>query len=122
MLEQIVGDIEDEYDFDDTEDNIRLDQSGRYRVKAHTEIADFNLAFNVSLAGDDVDTVGGLILNQLGRVPKRNETVEIGGLRFRVLRADSRRLYTVLVDAPPSSGVAAPVGGGTGARCTACRR
>jgi len=101
VLEQIVGDIEDEYDFDEAEDNIRLDQSGRYRVKAQTEIADFNLAFACDLSAEDADTVGGLILNQLGRVPKRNEMIEVDGLRFRVLRADSRRLYTLLVDSRP---------------------
>jgi magnesium and cobalt transporter len=98
VLEQIVGDIEDEYDFDEAEDNIRLDQSGRYRVKAQTEIADFNEAFGCALEAEDVDTIGGLILNHLGRVPKRNESVDLGNLRFRVLRADSRRLYTLLVE------------------------
>lgn len=100
VLEQIVGDIEDEYDFDEAEDNIRLDKSGRYRVKAQTEIADFNAAFGCSLSDESADTVGGLILSQLGRVPKRNETVELGGMQVRVLRADSRRLYTLLVAAP----------------------
>jgi magnesium and cobalt transporter len=100
VLEQIVGDIEDEYDFDEAEDNIRLDKSGRYRVKAQTEIADFNAAFGCSLSNESADTVGGLILSQLGRVPKRNETVELGGMQVRVLRADSRRLYTLLVAAP----------------------
>ena len=98
VLEQIVGDIEDEYDFDEAEDNIRLDQSGRYRVKAQTEIADVNEAFGCVLEAEDVDTIGGLILNHLGRVPKRNESVDLGNLRFRVLRADSRRLYTLLVE------------------------
>jgi magnesium and cobalt transporter len=105
VLEQIVGDIEDEYDFDEAEDNIRLDQSGGYRVKAQTEIEDFNAAFDCALEAEDVDTIGGLILNHLGRVPKRNETIDLEGLRFRVLRADSRRLYTLLVEAlPPASG------------------
>ncbi|NTV11470.1 MAG: CBS domain-containing protein [Zoogloea sp.] len=98
VLEQIVGDIEDEFDFDETADNIRLDQSGRYRVKAATEIADFNLAFNASFSDEEVDTVGGLLINHLGRLPKRNEVVDFGGMRFQVLRADSRRVYTVLVE------------------------
>ncbi|MCP5268129.1 MAG: CBS domain-containing protein [Zoogloeaceae bacterium] len=103
VLEQIVGDIEDEYDFDEAEDNIRLDQSGRYRVKAQTEIEDFNAAFDVALVNEDVDTIGGLILNHLGRVPKRNEVIDLDGLRFRVLRADSRRLYTLLVESLPAA-------------------
>lgn len=100
VLEQIVGDIEDEYDFDEAHDNIRLDSTGRYRVKARTEIDDFNTAFNTQFSDEEFDTVGGLVLRHLGRVPKRNEVVEIDGMRFQVLRADSRRLYTLLVDAP----------------------
>ncbi len=98
VLEQIVGDIEDEYDFDEAHDNIRLDSAGRYRVKARTEIEDFNTAFGTEFSDDEFDTVGGLILRHLGRVPKRNEIVDIDGIRFQVLRADSRRLYTLLVD------------------------
>jgi magnesium and cobalt transporter len=101
VLEQIVGDIEDEYDFDEAHDNIRLDSTGRYRVKARTEIDDFNAAFSTKFSDDDFDTVGGLILRHLGRVPKRNEIIDIDGTRFQVLRADSRRLYTLLVSPPP---------------------
>ncbi len=105
VLEQIVGDIEDEYDFDEAHDNIRQDSTGRYRVKARTEIEDFNAAFATDFSDEEFDTVGGLILRQLGRVPKRNEVVEIDGTRFQVLRADSRRLYTLLVDPPkPQTG------------------
>ncbi len=99
VLEQIVGDIEDEYDFDEAEDNIQQDQSGRYRVKAQTEIEAFNEAFGSSFDDAEFDTVGGMILHHLGRVPKRNELIDINGLRIQVLRADSRRLYTLLVDA-----------------------
>ncbi len=104
VLEQIVGEIEDEYDFDETVDNIQLDQSGRYRVKAQTEIASFNHAFGTTFPDDDFDTVGGMLLHHLGRVPKRNEVVEVGHVRFQVLRADSRRLYTLLVDTPRTIG------------------
>jgi magnesium and cobalt transporter len=98
VLEQIVGDIEDEYDFDETQDNIRLDSAGHYRVKGHTGIDDFNDAFSTRFSDADFATVAGLILRHLGRVPKRNEIVDIDGIRFQVLRADSRRLYTLLVD------------------------
>ena len=98
VLEQIVGDIEDEYDFDETEDNIVRDNTGRYRVKAVTEIADFNEAFATQFANEDFDTVGGLVIHHLGRLPKRNEVVSVGGLRIQVLRADSRRVHTLLVD------------------------
>ena len=104
VLEQIVGDIEDEYDFDETDDNIQLDHAGRYRVKAQTEIADFNTAFGTRFSDEAYDTLGGLILHHLGRVPKRNETVDIDGTRFQVLRADSRRMYTLLVANPQNAG------------------
>ena len=98
VLEQIVGDIEDEYDFDEASDNIVLDNLGRYRVKAITEIADFNTAFGTNFPDDEYDTIGGLVIHQLGRLPKRNETVQMDDLRFQVLRADSRRVHTLLVD------------------------
>jgi magnesium and cobalt transporter len=99
VLEQIVGDIEDEYDFDESEDNIIAEANGRFRVKAQTEIADFNAHFGTDFADDEFDTVGGLVLQAFGRLPKRGETTTIGGFRFRVVRADSRRLYTLQVEA-----------------------
>ena len=112
VLEQIVGSIEDEYDFDEAEDNIRPDQAGRFRVKAQTGIADFNTAFATCFDDSECATVGGMILNALGRVPKRNEELELGGMRFMVLRADGRRLYTLLVrpgsDAIESAGNDSP--------------
>jgi len=98
VLEQIVGDIEDEYDFDEASDNILPEPGGRYRVKALTQIADFNAAFGARLSDETADTVGGLVIAHLGRLPKRGESVAIEGLRFQVLRADSRRVYTLLVD------------------------
>ena len=101
VLEQIVGDIEDEYDFDEAEDNIRRDQFGRYRVKAQTAIEDFNAEFGTRFSDEDCDTVGGLLLNRLGRVPQRKEEIDIGELHFVVLRADRRRLYTLLVTRLP---------------------
>ncbi|MDR0529583.1 MAG: CBS domain-containing protein [Zoogloeaceae bacterium] len=100
VLEQIVGDIEDEYDFDETHDNIRKDSAGHYRIKARTEIADFNAMFRAegaAFSDKDCDTIGGLILRYLGRVPRRNEQIEMEGFHFQVLRADSRRLYTLLL-------------------------
>ncbi len=108
VLEQIVGDIEDEYDFDETADNIRGDQAGRYRVKAATEIEDFNEAFSTTFSDAEYDTVGGLLIRKLGRLPKRNEVIELEGLRFQVLRADSRRIHSLLVERLPD---AEPVGG-----------
>ena len=98
VLEQIVGEIEDEFDFDETEDNIVDDRQGRYRVKALTEIADFNATLGTQFSDEEFDTVGGLVISEFGRLPKRGETVELEGLRFQVLRADSRRLHALLVE------------------------
>jgi magnesium and cobalt transporter len=100
VLEQIVGEIEDEYDFDEASDNILAESSGRFRVKALTQIADFNAAFGTHYSDQEVDTIGGLVIAQLGRLPKRGETLTIEGFRFQVLRADSRRVYTLLVEKP----------------------
>ena len=100
VLEQIVGDIEDEYDFDEASDNILPEPGGRYRVKALTQIADLNAAFGTHFSDQEHDTVAGLVIAHLGRVPRRGETLAIGGLRFQVLRADSRRVYTLLIDKP----------------------
>ena len=98
VLEQIVGDIEDEYDFDETEDNVIAEGGGRFRVKAQTEVADFNARFGSQLADDAVDTVGGLVVHAFGRLPKRGDTVTIGEFRFRIVRADSRRIHTLQVE------------------------
>jgi magnesium and cobalt transporter len=98
VLEQIVGDIEDEYDFDETEDNIIRDKAGRYRVKAATEIADFNAVMGTTFSDEDFDTVGGLVLSKFGRLPKRGESIEFDGLKVQVLRADSRRVHTLVVE------------------------
>ena len=100
VLEQIVGDIEDEYDFDEASDNILPEPGGRHRVKALTQIADFNAAFGTQVPDEAADTIGGFLIKHLGRLPKRGESVVIEGLRFQVLRADSRRVYTLLVDKP----------------------
>ena len=97
VLEQIVGDIEDEYDFDD-EDNIIMEKSGIYRIKADTEIADFNEVLGTEYSDEDCDTVGGLVLKAAGQLPKRGDRTHIGELTFTVLRADSRRIYSLLVE------------------------
>jgi magnesium and cobalt transporter len=98
VLEQIVGDIEDEYDYDEDEDNVIQESPQSWRVKAHTEIADFNEIVGASLPDEEYDTIGGLVVGAFGRMPKRGEQVEIDGLRYRVLRADSRRLHTLVVE------------------------
>jgi magnesium and cobalt transporter len=98
VLEQIVGDIEDEYDFDEVEDNIVREKSGRWRVKAQTDLYDFNQVFKTDFAAEEHTTVAGLVISRFGRLPKRGESATIDGLKFHVLRADSRRLYTLLVE------------------------
>jgi magnesium and cobalt transporter len=98
VLEQIVGEIEDEHDFDEAEDNIVQDPVGHYRVKASTEIMDFNEKLGAELSDEDYDTIGGLVLHTFGRLPKRGEAVTVGDFKFTVLRADSRRLYTLMVE------------------------
>jgi magnesium and cobalt transporter len=101
VLEQIVGDIEDEYDYDEAEDNIIAESSEVFRVKAQTEITDFNETMKVEFEDDEFDTIGGFVIHAFGRVPKRGEQVEIAGFRFVVLRADSRRLHTLKVERLP---------------------
>ena len=98
VLEQIVGDIEDEYDFDETQDDIIADKNGAWRVKAVTEIEKFNATFGTRFDDDEHNTIGGLVLKEFGRMPKRGEQLTVDNLRFKVLRADSRRLHLLLVE------------------------
>ena len=97
VLEQIVGDIEDEYDFDETEDNIIRENEGVFRVKAGTEIDDFNQTLGAHFSDEEFDTVGGLVVSRFGHLPKRGESVKFDGFLFSILRADSRRLHAVRV-------------------------
>lgn len=103
VIEQIVGDIEDEYDFDDAEgDIIEVDGVRRiFRVKAATAIEDLNERIGSSFATEDYDTIGGLVVNAFGRVPRRNDRIELGDCEFLVLRADRRRLHLVQVIRTP---------------------
>ncbi|MFL6549114.1 MAG: HlyC/CorC family transporter [Povalibacter sp.] len=91
VLEQIVGDIGDEYDTDDDLD-IRKEGERQFSVKGTTRIEDFNQYFGTTFSDEDFDTIGGLAINFLSRLPRRGETFNLGGLEFRVLRADRRRL------------------------------
>lgn len=100
VLEQIVGDIEDEFDMDDDEQLIipEKELSGRYRVQAIMPIDEFNKALHVSLDVEDYDTVGGLVLHKFGRMPKPGEQVLIRNVRFQIISANSRRLHTLMVE------------------------
>ncbi len=102
VLEQIVGDIEDEFDFDQVDDHIvEMEETllgKRHRVKAITDIEQFNQHFATEFSTDEFDTIGGLVTDQFGRVPRRGEAVTLGPLRFEVLRADARQLQILLVE------------------------
>ena len=104
VLEQIVGEIDDEYDFDETEDNIIEEAKGRWRVKAQTEIPDFNVRFGTRYEDDEYDTIGGLLLQRFGRVPKRGDRVSVDDLNFEIVRADSRRVHAILVTRSRAAG------------------
>ena len=98
VLEQIVGDIEDEYDYDEDEDNIIQNADGQFRVKALTEIADFNEIVGTDFSDEEFSTIGGLVVNKFGHLPKRNDEISFDGLHVKVLRADSRRLHSISVE------------------------
>ena len=105
VLEQIVGDIEDEHDFDDEDDNIVESTAGpngaRWRVRALTEIEQFNERFGTTFPDDEADTIGGLVTDHLRHVPRRGEETVIGKLRFSVLRADARCVHVLMVEKLP---------------------
>ncbi|MDH4561372.1 HlyC/CorC family transporter [Pseudomonas sp. BN411] len=92
VLEQIVGDIEDEHDVEE-DSYIKPLPSGDFIVKALTPVDAFNEFFETDFSEDEFDTVGGLVMGAFGHLPKRNETTQIGEFRFRVLNADSRRIH-----------------------------
>lgn len=102
VLEQIVGDIEDEYDFE-TEGSINQHDDGDYTVKALTPIEDFNEYFGTAFSDEEFDTIGGLVTNCFGHLPKRDEQVEIEGFEFTVLNADGRRVHLLHLIPPQSS-------------------
>ena len=92
VLEQIVGDIEDEYDVED-DDHIKQHSDGSYTIKAITSISDFNEALNCNISDDEFDTIGGIVTQCFGHLPERDEEVALQGFLFRVLNADSRRIH-----------------------------
>ena len=96
VLEQIVGDIEDEHDVEE-DSYIRTLPTGDYIVKALTPVDDFNDFFNSGFSEDEFDTIGGVVMSAFGHLPKRNETIEVDRMRFRILNADSRRLHLLRI-------------------------
>jgi magnesium and cobalt transporter len=99
VIEQIVGDIADEYDVEEDQP-IRREGERQYAVKALTRIEEFNEYFGTEYSDEEFDTIGGLVAHAFGRLPRRGETVKIGDLDFRVLRADRRRIESLRVVSP----------------------
>lgn len=96
VLEEIVGEIDDEHDPFEVESIQRQDES-RFTVRALTRIEEFNAYFDVDFSDADYDTVGGLVIHELGRMPRRGESVAYGGFSIKVLQADRRRVHTLEV-------------------------
>ncbi len=95
VLEEIVGEIADEYDVEEEKDIIPVD--GRYRVKALTSIEEFNGFFGTGFSDAEFDTIGGLVLKAFGHLPRPGEAIVLDHLQFRVLRADKRRIHLLEV-------------------------
>ncbi|WP_298050600.1 HlyC/CorC family transporter [uncultured Paenalcaligenes sp.] len=104
VLEQIVGDIEDEYDEEDAQTIFQAGNNS-WRVMALTEISDFNEAFGTHLSNDDYDTIGGWLAAEMGTIPKRGDSHTIQGINITVVRADAKRALWLHVqrEAPADS-------------------
>jgi magnesium and cobalt transporter len=96
VLEEIVGEIDDEHDPLEAEP-IQKQGDSRYQVRALTRIEEFNEYFETDLLDEEYDTVGGLVIHELGRMPRRGESVSVDGFHFRVVQADRRRVHTLEV-------------------------
>jgi magnesium and cobalt transporter len=95
VLEQIVGEIEDEYDEEEDEGYISQRNESEFMIKALTPIEEFDEYFSTHLATDEYDTVGGFIVSQMEHMPKKGESLVVDNLRFEVIRADNRRLHLI---------------------------
>lgn len=112
VLEEIVGDIDDEHDTEELQFIQReADKNGRpsYIVRALTRIEDFNEYFDAELLDEDYDTIGGIVLHELGRLPRRGESVSLSGFEFYVTKADRRRIHTLQVQKTVENGPAGAV-------------
>jgi magnesium and cobalt transporter len=99
VIEQIVGEIDDEHDVEEDQ-GIRKERPREFTVRALTPIADFNQYFSTAFSDEDYDTIGGLLMQEFGRLPRRGETIKIADLEFRILRADRRRIDLLRVTIP----------------------
>jgi magnesium and cobalt transporter len=102
VIEQIVGEIDDEHDVEDDQE-IRREGEREFNVRALTPIGDFNDYFGTAFSNEEYATIGGLLMQEFGRLPRRGETIQVGNLEFRILRADRRRIDLLRVIAPPGN-------------------
>jgi magnesium and cobalt transporter len=107
VIEQIIGDIDDEFDVEDDQ-NIRADGDKHYNVRGATPLEEFNEFFKSALPPSEFDTVAGLVMEHLARVPRRGEAVVIGAWEFRVMRADRRRIDMLRVGVAATAAAAGP--------------
>lgn len=99
VIEQIIGEIDDEFDVEDDQ-NIRREGGRQFAVRGVTRLDEFNEYFGTQLLSEEFDTIAGLIMKQLGRLPRRGEAVNIDGFEFRVMRGDRRRIEGLRVTSP----------------------
>lgn len=109
VLEQIVGDISDEFDHDDDSLNIQPDGPGRWRVKAWTGLEQFNEYFQSQLEDERCETIGGLITDRFEHVPRKGEMIEESGFRFRILGGDDRQIRLLSVERVPEAANTTPI-------------
>ena len=102
VIEQIVGDIDDEFDVEEDQ-GIRREAERQFSVRGTTRIEEFNEYFGTELADGEFDTIAGVVMRQFGRVPRRGESTQVAGLEFRVLRTDRRRIDSLRVTLPPAT-------------------
>jgi magnesium and cobalt transporter len=109
VIEEIVGEIADEYDTDE-DLTIRKEGDRQFLVQALTRVQEFNDHFGTRFNDEDYDTIGGLVMHQFGRLPRRGEAVTMEGHEFKILRADRRRIDLLRVTTPGP----VPAGAGDG--------
>lgn len=96
ILEEIVGEIEDEYDVDDDMESIQQLTTGEYQVNAQLPLEEFNHYFKTDFTSEQFNTIAGVVMHAFGYLPEVKEEIKIKGYRFKILKADKRRIYSLL--------------------------
>lgn len=94
LLEELVGEIRDEYDFDENDEVIK-NGDGTYTIDAMTKLDDINSYFNLSLSGDGYDSIAGYIVEQLDHIPKVGEFIIVGNIKFLITKIENNRIITI---------------------------